>query len=270
MKLQAIVLLIVIANFHFQEPVPTQPSTLEHSPNVAQQDESDKLPPSDVDWQIQSWLNDGPGAVQRLVGLGVDQETARSFVDSFQENDLHIQWKSLRSESTEHSAVMFLPCNGLEGANLFAMKKGNTSWQVTDQASFDCHYDDSVSMETAQIRDPKHDEILIHHACQEHGTGFIQQNYMVFSLVQGKLKLRMDTDEALDDHQPSERLHDIVRRSTFTIVPIVHSRARAIEETRSSTLNGYLIVQRRVFRWDAAKEHYLPSLFTQVSTGSTN
>jgi len=264
MKLQVISLLAMIFSLPIQKPAPTRVATLGNSAIHAQQDESEKPPSSNVDWEIQNWLNDGPGEVERLVGLGVDQETAKRFVGSFPEDDLHAQWKSLHTQSRVSSAAMFLPCDGLEGASLYALKKGNDGWHVTDRISFDCHYDDSVSMEIAVIHDPNRDEVLIHHSCHEHGTGFVQQNYNVFSLTQGKLKLGLDTVEVLDDHQPPERIHDIARRSTFTIIPIIHSRSRAIEETRSSTLNGQLTVQRRVFRWDPAKGRYSPSPFSEV------
>jgi len=52
--------------------------------------------------------------------------------------------------------------------------------------------------------------------------------------------------------------------STFTLIPIRNSRSRAIEETRSSTLNGKLTVQRRTFRWNATRGKYVPSAFTIV------
>jgi hypothetical protein len=165
MKLQAIGLLAVISSLLIQKPTPALIATLGNSENPAKKDESSKSPPSDVDWEIQNWINDGPGAVQRLVGLGVDQETAAGFVDSFPKDDLHAEWKPVHTESSESSAAMFLPCDGLGSANLYALKKGNKGWHVIDRMGFDCHYDDSVSMEIASIHDPNRDEVLIHHAC---------------------------------------------------------------------------------------------------------
>jgi hypothetical protein len=265
MKSPVIALLASIFAFVLQPPSPQQSSIQSKQAIPAQQNELQQRPDTDDDWQIQNWLNDGPGAIERLVGLGVDSETAKGFVDSFEENDLHIQWHSVRSDSTALSAMLFLPCNGMGGANLFALKKGTEGWRTTDRVGFDCHYDDTVSMEIAQIHDPNRDEVLIHHACQEHGTGFVQQNYNVFSVAQGKLKLRLDTVEVLDDHQPPERIHDIVRRSTFVVIPILNSRSRAIEETRSSTLNDHLTVQRRIFRWEPKKARYESSGFTPVA-----
>lgn len=257
-------LLAVTAGFLFQNSAPVQSSIQGNSANQVQQVESEKSPPSDVDWEIENWLNDGPGAIQRLVGLGVDQKTAEESVDSYPEDDLHIQWKTVNSESKEHLAALFLPCIGNDVAYLFAMQKANDAWQVTDREGFDCHYDATVSMEIARIHDPNRDEVLIHHVGGGHGTGFVQQNYNVFSIAQGKLKIRLDTEEILDDHQPSQRIHDIVRRSTFTIIPIIHSRSRAIEETRSSILNDHLMVQRRIFRWDPAKGCYSSTTFVTV------
>jgi hypothetical protein len=271
MNLHVVGLLAVTAGFLFQNSAPAQSSIQGNSANQVQQVESDKSrPPSDVDWEIENWLNDGPGAVQRLVGLGVDQKTAEESVDSYSDDDLHIQWKTVNSESKELLAALFLPCNGNDDAYLFAMQKANHAWQVTDREGFDCHYDATVSMEIARVHDPNRDEVLIHHVGSGHGTGFVQQNYNVFSIAQGKLKLRLDTVEVLDDHQPPEKTHDIVRRSTFTIIPILNSRSRAIEETRSSILNDHLMVQRRIFRWDPAKRCYSPTRFVPVEAASTN
>jgi hypothetical protein len=271
MKLQVLGLLAVTAGVLFQNSAPAQSSVQGTSANEVQQVESDtSLPPSDAAWEIQNWLNDGPGAIQRLVGLGVDQKTAEESVGSYPEDDLHIQWKALTPESSEQTAALFLPCNGIGAAFVFAMQKGTEAWHVTDRKGFDCHYDATVSMEIARIHDPNRDEVLIHHVGGGHGTGFVQQNYNIFSMAQGKLKLRLDIEEILDDHQPPQRIHDTVRRSTFTIIPINNSRSRAIEETRSSIVNNRLIVQRRVFRWNPTKGCYSPTGFVRVEAASTN
>jgi len=59
---------------------------------------------------------------------------------------------------------------------------------------------------------------------------------------------------------------DEYQRSFFVVVP--SPEGRAIEETRSTTLNGKLTIERRYFRWLASKGAYRASRFRQLSVPS--
>jgi hypothetical protein len=261
MKPLVVASLVLMVNLMTDQP--SQAQTLQEA-SQPQKVQSVLQPDLAEDSQFQNWLNDGPGAPERLLALGVDRETAKEFADSFGPDDLKMVWKSVNSGAEAGVAVMFLPCDGLSAANLFALKKDKSGWKATDRVGLDCHYDDSVSMDVTQVRSESRNEILIHHVCEERGTGFVQQNLKGFSLIQGKLKLVLDTPEVLDDVQFGKKPHELKERSTFAIIPVIGSRSRVIEQTRSQTLNGRLIVQRRIFRWDAAKGCYRPSPFSPV------
>jgi hypothetical protein len=131
----------------------------------------------------------------------------------------------------------------------------------------DCHYDMSVSFEVSPIRNPALDEVLVHHVGEGHGAGYSQQDFEVFNIADGKLKPVLDAEEVIvamqyvDTNTP---MNEINQRSLFILVPIGKSRSRVIEETQSYQFNKKLTVKRRLFRWNTAKGHYVPSKFVTV------
>jgi hypothetical protein len=177
-----------------------------------------------------------------------------------------VKWKTARASAHQRFALLFIPCfSATDSAYLYALAWQEGAWRVTDHIEMDCHYDDNVSFETAWIRDPNRDEIMVHHGCAGRGTGYLEQHFSVFSLSGGRLTTELVTDDVLHSYPTAvERPRDLDQNSTFTVIPVVGSRSRAIEETRSSVLNDRLAVQRRIFRWNAAKQKYVPSAFKSV------
>lgn len=227
----------------------------------------DRQPDSENDIEMQNWIIFGGKTVDRLISLGVERRIAESINSApTDEGTAFVTWKTARIGAKERSGLLFLPCHaGWDSAYLFALARQDKSWLVTDHLEMDCHYDDSVSFEVARIRDPDHDEVLVDHACAGHGTGYLEQHFSVFTLSGGKLKNELETTEVLHSYPTAvDRPRDLDQNSTFTVVPIRGSQSRAIEETRSSVLNGMLTVQRRIFRWNAVKGRYVPSIFTIV------
>jgi hypothetical protein len=214
---------------------------------------------SDMD----EWLNIGTDKerVQHLVALGVEHDAAESFV-SLPANH-YVEWKPIRTESRRDHAILFLPCS-LDSAYLYVLVNDGTDWRVTDHLDLDCHYDDSVSIESAMIRKFGVEDLLVHHASEGHGTGFSQQNFKVFTVADGNLKPVLDTEEVLIADPSPVGSHTLFQRSTFVTIPRTGSRSSVIEETMSITRNGRLKVRRRYFRWMQSAGHYVPSKFTDV------
>lgn len=209
--------------------------------------------------RMQEWVNEGTATqrVDRLVALGVDRAAARTVVHP-QPTDL--EWQPLAGQRTP-TAALFIPCAG-DDANLFLLQRTNGNWHVSDKTTFDCHYDESVSIELRAVRNPGVDELLVHHACDGHGAGYVEQHLRVFAISHGKLKQELDTEEVVKSYPPGEPWS--IQTSVFTVVPISHNRTRTIEETRSTTTQGTLSVSRRTFRWDSASSRYIPSNFYRV------
>jgi hypothetical protein len=205
------------------------------------------------------WLNEGNDQqrADKFVSLGIPDEVASPIRSGAIDE---VVWQPVRIGSTSKAAILFRPCS-LSTAYLYLLTQ-EESWQVKDQASFDCHYDDSVSVDVDWVADPNRDELLVHHACVGHGSGYLQQNFKVLSIVRAKFQETMDTDEVLASFPVGEP--ELLQRSTFTIVPLVNSLRRAIEETRSTEKNGKLSVRRRYFRWSADLKRYAPGDFKTV------
>lgn len=254
-------------NLCAQQPSAIQAPISGNGMAQAAQTTADRQPDSENDVDMDSWISITDKTVDRLVSLGVDRKTAESFVSDQESDDsLWAKWRMGRAGTQKRFGILFLPCHlSNDAADLYALARQGGAWHVTDHIEMDCHYDESVSFQTVWIRDPNRDEVLVHHACVGRGTGYLEQQFSVFSLVDAKLKEELATDEVLHSYPTAvERPRDLDQNSTFTVVPVAGSRSRAVEETRSSVLNGKLTVQRRIFRWNAANGKYVPSAFTPV------
>jgi len=253
MKFQALVLLFSSAFLSSQQPNATS------VPSSSGQAVVDRQPDSNNDIDMENWINFGGKTVDRLMDLGVEKKIAESI-------QMFVKWQAIREVEGQRTALMFLPCHaGWDSAYLYVLSREKGTWLTTDHAEMDCHYDNDVSLEVNWIRDPGRDEILIHHACAGHGTGYLEQNLSVFTVSAEKLKSELETTEVLHSYPSAvDRPRDLDQNSTFTIIPMVGSGSRAIEETRSAVLNGKLSVRRRIFRWDPNKGKYVPSAFTLV------
>ena len=210
--------------------------------------------------QMKEWLNSGTekDRVQKLVSLGVERETAELAGGE------EVEWRPIRSESHREVAILFLPCGALYAAFLHLLEKTDQGWRVTDSVGFDCHYDESVSFETAPLRSPNFDDVLVHHECEEHGTGFVQQNLNVFAIVSSRFKLILTTEEIIEQMDTSG---EFLQRSSFAQIPATEPISRGLAETRCVTLSGKRTVYRRQFRWSAARFRFLRSQFIKVQAG---
>jgi hypothetical protein len=208
------------------------------------------------------WLNIGTSEerVQKLVSLGVEREAAETAV--FEQN---IEWQPIRSGSRHELAILFLPCNGLAAAYLHLLERTDNGWRVSSRAGFDCHYDQSVSFETAPLRKPNIDDVLVHHECEERGTGIVQQNFNVFAVSSGRLKLVLNTEEVIHASGVPIGSYELRQRSRFMALPATQPGAAVIEETRCRRLNGKLSIHQRHFSWNASSSRLVPSAFVKVA-----
>ena len=217
------------------------------------------LPAAAQKARMDKWLNSGSHEerMQKLVSLGIERDVAElaSYDDDF-------VWRRIRTKSAQQAAVLFLPWGGMFSASIHLVENRNGKWHVTDSAGFDCHYDGSVSFEVAALRNPDAEDLLVHHNCVEHGTGFVQQNFSVFVVRSGKLKLVLDSKETVDDMGATGG-YRLRLRSKF--VPVTAGEHPGIiEETRCERSNGRPSIQRRRFNWDEAAFRFHPSQFVKV------
>jgi hypothetical protein len=208
------------------------------------------------------WLNTGSHQerVQKLVSLGIEQDAA-----DLAAYDDEVVWRTIRAASRHRFAVLFLPCGGLFTASLHVLEKGSNGWHVADSVGFDCHYDSSVSFETVALRNSNTDDVLVHHDCVEHGTGFVQQNFHVLAIRSGKLKVVLDAEEVTDDQGSSGEAYQFRQRSKFAPVLSTQSGSGIIEETRCEKVHGRRSIQKRQFSWNEHAFRFLPTKFAKLS-----
>jgi hypothetical protein len=270
MRSKAFAVLLLSSSLLLQQRGSAQDTVKNEEPAPSHQAVADQPPVAAEEPAIRDWLNAVDHTTERLVGFGVDREIAEGFAGPRRGEPVrNVQWTTFRGGTQSRLAIMFLPCTWVQRAYLYAVEQSSGVWRVTDRAVLDCHYDDKVSVEIDRIRDPSRDEIVVHHACAGHGAGYLEQDINIFTLSHGKLNLELETEEVLNVSRVGGPRHDLLQRSTFTIIPIFRSRSRAIEETRTCTLNDHSIVQRRIFRWDPTKGRYRPSAFTPVEASPT-
>jgi hypothetical protein len=207
---------------------------------------------------MRQWLNTGTHKeqVDKIVSLGVERKSAELAAGK------KVDWRAIRGESRRKMAILFIPCN-LDSASLNLLEGSGQKWHVTDGVSFDCHYDSSVSLEVVALRTPNVDDVLIHHECEGHGTGILQQNFNVFAIVGSRLQRVLNTEEVLKVFGwPGA--HEIDQRSSFILTPATRSGSGVIKETIDKKDNGTVTVEKREFYWSPAESLFLPSPFVKV------
>lgn len=246
-----------------QQPESVQKPDSAKEPSVTQRLTHTQPPDSAKPWEMAEWLNSGKEQerIERLVSIGVERDVSTEYT-----HKVNAKWFPLRTGQDQKNAILFLPCVR-DNAYVYLMEQQNSIWHVIDFEKPDCHYDMSVFVEIAPIRNPALDEVLVHHVCEGHGTGYSQQDFGIYSVAHGKFKQVLDAEEVILASQyfyPNPAMNEIHQRSLFILVPIENSRSRAIEETQSYQFNNKLTVKRRLFRWNAAKGRYMPSKFVPV------
>jgi hypothetical protein len=212
---------------------------------------------------MSNWLNGSPKeTTKRLMALSVPENVARIYG----EEQSFLKWQILRKGADTNWAVMFLPCE-LDDAYVYVMHYDGTAWHATDSDSFDCHYDMSVRFKLAPVLLKGDDAVLIHHANEGHGTGYVEQHFEIEIVKAGKLRVVLDRQEVMLLAPP--RGQEIRERNDFVLLPALKIFPRIVEETKTTrTGEDELQVQRRYFRWSEKNGEYLPSRFIAVKISS--
>jgi hypothetical protein len=208
---------------------------------------------------MEKYLNTGTHEerVQKILSLGAKRESAELGSDD------PVKWRVIRSDSPQETALLFTPCGPLDSSFLYLLKKTDHTWRVVDDVGFDCHYDNSVSFEVASLRNPNVDDVLVHHECEEHGTGLVKQNFNVFAIVSSRFKLVLSTEEIVKESGwPGGG--EVDQQSVFAAMPTTGTGSGIIGETRNIKDNGTLTVEKRYFRWSQMRFRFVPSKFVKV------
>lgn len=209
--------------------------------------------------QMEEYLNTGTDEerVQKILSLGGTRESAELASGD------RVKWRAIRGNPPQEMALLFMPCGSLYASFLYLLKNTEHGWRVVDDVGFDCHYDNTVSFEVTPLRNPHVDDVLVHHECEEHGTGFVKQNFNVFAIVSSRFKLVLTTEEIVKaSGWPGGG--ELDQQSVFASVQTRGKRSGIIEETRRNKENGSLTVEKRDFRWSRIRFRFVPSKFVKV------
>jgi len=212
---------------------------------------------------MSGWLNTGneKERSRKLVALGVEEEQARLAASDI------VEWRPIKSQSGHALAILFIPCGTFDASNLYLLESGSAGWHVTDSVGFDCHYDESLSVETAPVWYSNIDDVLVHHECEERGTGYVEQHFNVFAVDSGRFRIVLNTKEVVKESRWPEE-YEFRLTSKFSLLPPKESAARILQETQCVNENGKISIQKRRFSWNESAFRLVPADFVKVQTPS--
>lgn len=200
--------------------------------------------------------------VDLLTRLGIDPAIGKMVAEELLPGQ-KIELQPIRVQQETHYGVAFLPNSRdcylylLQGA---ADDPGKMPWHVIDKQVLNC-WNGAGVVELMALRHPDADDLVIHHVNYNHGSGVVEDQTQVFSILNRKLVQTMVTqDYLLEETLGSPTEIQTEHRSTFLRFP-----DRSLEETRTTTVNDELKkVERRYWRWSGRKLRFTPSPFMPV------
>jgi hypothetical protein len=198
--------------------------------------------------------------VDLLTRLGVDPVIGKMVGEELLPGQ-KIELQPIRVQQETHYGVAFLPrfrdCYVylLQGADDDPVKM---PWHVIDKQELNCWHGAGV-VELLALRLPDADDLVIHHVNYNHGSGVVEDQTQVFSILNGKLVQTLVTQDFLSEVTWGTDI-TTEHRSTFLRFPDL-----SLEEIRTIAVNDKLEkVERRYWRWSERKLGFMPSRFMPV------
>ncbi len=154
---------------------------------------SGKLPlTSSVDQMMDALQLGKPAQRQDLLErLGVNSDIAHNAAQSVSVTGIRID----KLEGS-HTGLLFLPCRGpgTPMAHLFLLLPGKKqAWHVADEMSLDCWFQDATY--ELPLVPGQSTSILVHHANEGHGSGYVQDDILLLGVRGGHLVTLLKTQE---------------------------------------------------------------------------
>jgi len=224
------------------------------------------LPEPPTDSSIRNTLRLGsPELVVALIeDLGVRKDIAEQYREGH-EGEEKFAWLSLRPINGAEARALFLPC-GIQGAAVFLLTQSKTGWVVRGEETFDCHYDNRVSIRSLYLTSRQQYDLLIGHACVAHGTGYVEQHTLVFRIASSGFKRVFDrTDYLMVDVPVGSRTkqNSVFQPLGFGVLEETRD-TWAISGDDGEDIPASLGIQRRMFRWSASLKKFQSSPFRRL------
>jgi hypothetical protein len=208
-------------------------------------------------------LADAGQKADLLGRLGVESAVAKYAVEHLMPGE-KIELQPIRTPGGIHYGVAFLPGGFSISCELYLLQGSDenpakTPWHVVDHQDLNC-WDGSASLEVMSLRRADADDLVIHHVNEDHGSGVVENQTEVFSVLGGKLLQTLATQDFLTQVTLGTDI-TLEQRSTFLRFPDL-----SLEETRTSATNEKLNkVERRFWRWSTEKRRFLAGKFVAVA-----
>lgn len=220
-----------------------------------------QIPMSHDLYEMESLLSqaDAGQKADFLTRLGIDPAMAKAAVEELLPGQ-QIALRPVRSpEKTPYGAVFML---GFRGCFLYLLKEkddaGKPSWRAIDQQTLDC-WDGTTSLELLALRTAAWDDLVLHHVNLGHGSGDLEDQTQVYSVLGGKLVKVLETMDLL--HEETIGTGSTKEQtSTFLRFP-----GGFYEETRATSVDEVpKTVERRYWRWSSHENKFVAGSFTRA------
>jgi hypothetical protein len=199
--------------------------------------------------------------------IGLDDRRIK-WLSDFGEDTTHgpDEWDKLKPISSTPARILFFPCRDFFGeASITLLTAEAGSWKIRDSQSFDCHYDYNVSLQLLEFTSRSQYDILIRHACEGRGTGYVEQSTQLFRVSHLKLALALDETDKKHLFPPGRDGYE--EESTF-----LATGKQTLEQTRTVTSFDknqepridQERVERRTFQWSSASSSFHKSAWNRL------
>jgi hypothetical protein len=168
--------------------------------------------------------------------------------------------------------VLFLPClgPGLPTAHLFLLRPvAKQGWRVADDEPLDCWFQ-NATYQLLSIPGHVQQAVLAHHVNNGHGSGFVQDDMVLFKVEAGHLSTALRTAEYKREDIVGD---DKTVEQQSTLQPFPDG---SLEETRATTVYVWddrasreqarlTSIERRRWRWDKTSLSFVAGEFAPAT-----
>jgi hypothetical protein len=193
----------------------------------------------------------GPELKQLLEQLDLPPE----IVDSYSSSDtVGFHWFYLNSRPGTSLNVLALPCSSILGAPILLLERSDDHWHLRDQDRMDCHYDESAKVQLTNLTSSRQYDLLLHHDCRGHGTGYVEQHTRVLQIVGTRLKQVLDREDVVHLFPPGST-------GTFEESTFLPTSPYTLEQTHEAgsydqndqPILSKVVITRRSFHWNGRR-----------------
>jgi hypothetical protein len=215
---------------------------------------------------------DSPEQVVNILRLGNDEQQARV------KKELHMPWvlgKDCEGEPADECGVEIKTAvleQGKENAVIqvahyfdflliVLVRNKNGTWQYSDSMPLSAAYN-FLTVTFQSIVNPPVQEIVVHKHVPLHGSGIYQANFLILKVIDGRLRVVLDTIEESNLTQDWTGGPLLMQRSAFEVIPKTGDKSAYVRETQTFVIGDRSAQWERAFYWDDDLHTFQVSLWT--------